>query len=109
RPPGAAYSVSGGIMQLLRAALAAAFFVASAGAFASCGSAFCSVNTSWDLHGGLAAPGASLDLRYEVIDQDQPRSGSNKVGVGQVPRHHDEVETRNRNWLGTFDYVFNAD
>jgi len=98
-------------MNLLRTAAAAlpmAFFL-PAQAFASCGSAFCSVNTGWDVHGGVAEPGASVDLRYEHIDQDQPRSGSRKVGVGQVPRHHDEVETRNRNLLGSFDYVFNAD
>src|SRR5262245_20585912 len=79
------------------------------GAQASCGSAFCSVNTSWDLQSVKADPGAVLDLRYESIKQDQPRSGSDKVSVGQIPRHHDEVFTKNRNWLGTFDYTFNAD
>ena len=84
-------------------------FVASAASHASCGSAFCSVNTTWDLHNGFAGPGASLDLRYETITQDQPRSGSDKAGVGQIPRHHDEVFTKNRNWLGTFDYAFGAD
>src|SRR6185369_3420785 len=75
----------------------------------SCGSAFCSVNTSWDLIGGRTEPGALLDLRYENIRQDQPRSGSDKVGVGQIPRHHDEVYTKNSNWFGTFDYAFSAD
>jgi hypothetical protein len=91
------------------AALALPALLASAGVQASCGSAFCSVNTSWDLHSGFAGPGASLDLRYESITQDQPRSGSDKVGVGQIPRHHDEVSTKNRNWLGTFDYAFSSD
>ncbi len=84
-------------------------FVCAAGAQASCGSAFCTLNTGWDLHGGLASPGATLDLRYEAITQDQPRSGSDRVAVGQIPRHHDEVSTRNRNWIGTLDYVFDAD
>ena len=93
----------------LRAAFALLASIVSAGAYASCGSAFCSVNTSWDLHSGLVHPGASLDLRYESINQDQPRNGSKKVGVGEFPRDHDEVLTRNRNWLGTFDYGFNAD
>jgi hypothetical protein len=96
-------------MKLLYAAAAASIVAIPAQTLASCGSAFCSVNTSWDLHSGLAEPGARLDLRYEYIDQDQPRSGSNKIGVGQIPRHHDEVYTRNRNWIGSFDYVFNAD
>jgi hypothetical protein len=96
-------------MTLLRAAAAASFYLLSAQAFASCGVAFCAVNTSWDLHSGLAAQGGRFDLRYEYIDQDQPRSGSRKVGVGQLPRHHDEVYTTNRNWIGSFDYVFDAD
>lgn len=77
-------------------------------AHASCGSAFCSVNTNWDLHGARGEPGSVLDLRYEDIKQDQPRSGSDKVDVGQVPRHHDEVFTKNRNWLASFDYTFDA-
>jgi hypothetical protein len=29
------------------------------------------------------------------------------VGVGQIPQHHDEVRTINRNWLATADYAFN--
>jgi hypothetical protein len=96
-------------MNSLRAAAAASLYVMCAHAFASCGAAFCAVNTSWDLHTGLAAKGGRFDLRYEYIDQDQPRSGSRKVGVGQLPRHHDEVYTSNRNWIGSFDYVFDAD
>ena len=78
-------------------------------AFASCGSAFCTVNTSWDVQGGSTEPGARLDLRYEAITQNQPRSGGRDVAFGQMPRHHDEVSTRNRNWVGTFDYAFNPD
>jgi hypothetical protein len=96
-------------VKLLRAAAAASLYVISAQAFASCGSAFCSVDTSWDLLGSRTGPGTLLDLRYEYIRQDQPRSGSDKVGVSEIPRHHDEVYTRNNNWLGTFDHVFNAD
>jgi hypothetical protein len=74
---------------------------------ASCGSAFCMVNTSWNAQGVWTEPGARFDLRFEYIDQDQPRSGSDKVAVGQIPQHHDEVRTINRNWLATFDYTFN--
>lgn len=96
-------------MNWLRAAAAASLYILCTQAFASCGAAFCAVNTSWDLHAGLAAQGGRFDLRYEYVDQDQPRSGSRKVGVGQLPRHHDEVYTTNRNWIGSFDYVFDAD
>ena len=74
---------------------------------ASCGSAFCMVNTNWDVQGVWTEPGVRFDLRFEYIDQDQPMSGSSKVGVGQIPAHHDEVRTINRNWLATFDYTFN--
>ena len=89
---------------LLFVALAAG---AAGHAAASCGSAFCMVNTNWNAQGAWIEPGARLDLRYEYIDQDQPRAGSRKVGVGELPQHHDEIRTINRNWLGTLDYMFN--
>lgn len=75
---------------------------------ASCGASFCMVNTSWSVQGASTEPGLRLDLRYEYIDQDQPRHGSGKVGVGQIPQHHDEVRTINRNWIASVDYAFDA-
>lgn len=78
-------------------------------AAASCGSAFCTINTSWDAHGAWLEPGARFDLRYETIRQDQPRTGTRNVAVGEIPRDHDEVLTVNRNLLGTLDYTFNQD
>jgi hypothetical protein len=78
-------------------------------ALASCGSAFCTVNTSWDVHGAWLEPGARLDLRYESIRQDQPRTGRRDLAVGEVRRHHDEVLTENRNLVGTLDHTFNQD
>jgi len=75
-------------------------------AHASCGAAFCMVNTAWSVQGVSTEPGLRLDLRYEYIDQDQPRHGSSKVGVGQISQHHDEVRSINRNWLATLDYAF---
>src|SRR3954471_7083767 len=78
-------------------------------AHASCGAAFCSINTSWDVQGAWQEEGARFDLRYEYIKQDQPMSGSRKIGVGEIPRHHDEVETVNRNWLPSVDYTINRD
>lgn len=89
--------------------LLGALLLAPLSAAASCGSAFCTINTSWDAHGGWLEPGARLDLRYESIRQDQPRHGTSNVGVGEVPRHHDEVLSVNRNLLGTVDYTFNQD
>ena len=75
-------------------------------AYAGCGSAFCTVNTDWASQGEWTEAGGKLDLRYEFIDQDQPRAGAEAVEVGQVPRHHDEVRTINRNWIAQFDYNF---
>jgi hypothetical protein len=76
---------------------------------ASCGSAVCMVNTNWGVHGVWNAPGPRVDFRYEYIDQDQPMSGSRRVGVGEIPAHHDEIRTINRNALLTLDYGFSPD
>ncbi|HSH90940.1 MAG TPA: transporter [Ramlibacter sp.] len=83
-----------------------AFAVACTQTHASCGSAFCSLLTDWS--SGAAGLGASdfVDLRYESIDQSQPRSGSQKVAVGAIPRHHDEVSTRNRNLVANYTHNF---
>lgn len=90
-------------------ALVAAVLWLPVAASASCGAAFCSINTSWDAHGGWLEPGARLDLRYESIRQDQPQRGTKNVGVGEIPRHHDEVLTVNHNLLATLDYTVNQD
>lgn len=81
----------------------------SAEAGASCGTAFCMVNNSWNVQGAWTEPGVRFDLRYEYIDQDQPMAGSRKVGVGEIRQHHDEVRTLNRNWLAAVDTMFNPD
>ena len=77
-------------------------------ASASCGSAFCMVDTQWSMQGVDTSAGTRLDLRYEYIKQDQPQNGRDKIGVGQIPRDHDEVSTLNRNYVGTLDHSFNA-
>ncbi|MBS0551576.1 MAG: transporter [Proteobacteria bacterium] len=84
--------------------LALAAASASPLATASCGQAFCSINTNWHAQGVWTEPGLRLDLQYQFIDQDQLRRGSHEASVGDVPRHHDELRTINRNWLGTLDY-----
>jgi len=75
-------------------------------AAASCGSAFCLVNTDWSAQGYWLEPGVLLDFKYEFVDLDQPRAGTNRVGVGEIPAHHDEVETRNRNLVTNVDWAF---
>ena len=73
-------------------------------ASASCGAAFCLVNTDWSAQGAWLEGGARFDLRYEYIDQDQPMAGSDRVSVGQFPRHHDEVYTTNHNVVASVDW-----
>jgi hypothetical protein len=91
-------------MRILAACCAAAFAASVSDASASCGSAFCLINTDWSAQGAWVEEGARVDLRYETIDLDQPMSGRDRVAVGQIPRHHDEVETKNRNWVATIDW-----
>jgi hypothetical protein len=74
---------------------------------ASCGSAFCTTNTDWFAQGVYTGTGTRLDLRYESIDLNQPRAGRDKVSVGEIPRDHDEIETKNRNWIASIDHSFN--
>lgn len=84
--------------------LAGILFLIPALAKASCGSAFCSVNTDWTTQGVWNAPGWRTDLRYEYLDQDQPRHGTRKIAVGEIPAHDDEVRTLNRNLRLSLDY-----
>ena len=85
---------------------AATLSLVSTFAQASCGSAFCSINTDWTSGSLGLAEGSSLDLRYEWIPQDQPRAGSRKVAVGEIRHHHDEVHTTNRNLLASYTRNF---
>ncbi len=91
-------------------ALAAFVAIAIYPAFvlASCGSAFCTVNSNWTTESASVDAGSLLDLRYEFIDQDQPRAGREKIVVGQIRRHHNEVRTLNRNLLATYSRNFDA-
>ncbi len=75
-------------------------------ALASCGSAFCSINTDWTSQALGVGEGSSLGLRYEYIRQDELRAGSRRVDVGEIPHHHDEVRTTNRNLLLSYDRNF---
>ena len=94
-------------MNLHRAAVGAplALLIAANSAVASCGSAFCMANTNWGVQ-GVTEPGWFFDFHFEYIDQDQPRAGSRSVAVGEIPLHHDEVETINRNYITTIAYGF---
>src|SRR5690242_16547936 len=98
-------------MRIAGAALAAALssLLTPPEAIASCGSAFCLVNTNWGVQGVWNESGVRGDVRFEYIDQDQPRTGTRDLAVGEIPHHHDEVRTVNRNIFTTLDYGFSDD
>lgn len=76
---------------------------------ASCGGAFCSLNTDSGVQGSWSKPGVRLDVRAEFIDLDQLRHGTDKVGPAGEVGEHDEVRTINRNILATLDWNINQD
>ncbi len=73
---------------------------------ASCGVAFCPVDTHAMAGHAEDENHSSLDVRFEYIHQDQPRVGSQAVGVGEIRKHHDEVGTINRNLITTYMRTF---
>jgi hypothetical protein len=77
-------------------------------AHASCGSAFCSLSTDLGTDATGVVEGSLFDLRYENIDQSQPRAGSRKVQVGEIPHDHDEVSTKHQNLIATYTRTFGS-
>jgi hypothetical protein len=75
---------------------------------ASCGANFCAVNLTRATHAAdVVTP--RFDLRFEYIDQDQPRICHDSASVGAIPGHHDEVRTINRNLIATLDLPLGPD
>lgn len=71
---------------------------------AGCGAGACALHTDWETQGLWSGRGLRVDLRREHLDLDQPRRGSDKIGVGARPRHHDEVRTLSRNTTLRLDW-----
>ena len=90
-------------------ALAFACATLSFNAQASCGGAFCTLNTDAGVQGTWNKPGVRLDLRAEYIDMDQLRHGPSKAQPQGIVNEHDEVRTINRNFLATLDWNINQD
>lgn len=87
--------------------LTMAGLLACATAQASCGSAFCSINTNWDEH-SLGHQGWSAGLRYSYSHADTLRSGSDTIKAdtsadGEV----ENMGTYNNIVTGTVDYTYN--
>jgi hypothetical protein len=91
-----------------RFSLFAVVVLMSSHSYASCGSAFCMLNTNWSAQGVWMEPGARLDLRYEYIDQDQLRSGTRSANADEIAEmDHREIGTTNNNLQAAFEYAFN--
>ena len=94
---------------LQKIALAFACAPLAFNAHASCGGAFCTLNTDAGVQGTWNKPGVRLDVRAEFIDLDQLRHGSSKAAPAGEVGEHDEVRTLNRNFLATLDWNINQD
>lgn len=80
---------------------------ATGNAQASCGQAFCVVNTNWAMQGVPADVDSSrLDLRYEVINQNQLRQGKRNISPAEDDGDTVERHTFNRNLVASYDYTF---
>jgi len=83
-----------------------ALLVAAGVAQASCGSAFCVLDTNWSTQGVAAAPGtARLDVHFEFVDQKHLQSGTKRISPADDTADITELRTINRNWVSTLDYA----
>ncbi|MCA1979224.1 MAG: hypothetical protein LDL19_08300 [Thiobacillus sp.] len=80
--------------------------LATGGAHASCGAAFCSSSNDWLTLTQDVAAGWRAWMQAEYIKQDQLRRGTEKLSPGQVASHHEEVKTLNRNALFGLEFGF---
>ena len=86
------------------------FSLAAGWAQASCGQAFCVVNTNWYMQGIPADPGSSrLDLRLEGLNQNQLMQGSRKVSSAADDEEVLERRTKNRSFIASYDYTASND
>ncbi len=79
-------------------------------AHASCGAAYCTLNTDWNTQGGARGDYPWLvDLHYEYINQNKLWSGTHSISASDV--HEDPLEkyTYNRNLVLTADYTWGKD
>ena len=93
-------------MRLLPGIFAALLLFASGDALA-CSSCGCTLNTDLGSQGPVSGEGWRFDLRYDLVDQDQLRSGGEAVPMPALPAA-DEVEQETRNGYTTLgvDYGF---
>src|SRR5258708_13616970 len=83
-----------------------ALLLSAGAAQASCGSAFCVLNTNWSTQGVAAEPGrARLDMHFEFVEQTHHQSGTKRIAQADDTADITELRTINRNWVSTLDYA----
>lgn len=71
----------------------------------TCGQAFCPIESAARAERLPVAGELTLDASWEYIDQDQPRIGTSRARVGELPSpEHDEIETLNRTYKLLAEY-----
>jgi len=71
---------------------------------ASCGQAFCPIETSTTTERHPQGGELQLNFTYEFIDMDDPYIGASSARVGEIPRPHDEISTHNNTYKLSLDY-----
>jgi hypothetical protein len=79
--------------------------------FASCGAASCNLLNDRFALGTWEHPGWSVDLRLEVLTQNQLREGTKNLSPADLPPGEEAIEryTRNRNLVTTLDCAASAE
>src|SRR5882672_6065830 len=94
-------------LRALLSCAAAAAAMHTTVANASCGSAFCALNTMWSTQGVPADAGtARLDMRYEYVNQNQLLRGRHRISQAEDDSDTTERRTVNENLVTTLDYAF---
>ncbi len=86
------------------ALLASLLAAPSAHACSACG---CTLNSDWASQGLAASGGWRMDLRYDFFEQDQLRSGTERVSRSDFSNPAEEEVQRytiNRNYMAALDY-----
>jgi len=83
--------------------------LAAPAAHASCGSAFCLVNTDFAVQGAWLDHGWRGDLRYELVQQNRLMRGSSTIKPADLEDTSEvEQRTRTQRVTASLDYGFNA-
>ena len=86
------------------AAAVSLMVAAPASLLAACGQAVCPIEISSLVEHPLGSGQVYFNFVYEYIDQDRPFIDSGRAKVGELPREHDEISTRNSSYKFTLDY-----